>query len=520
MYQALYRKWRPQTFSDVAGQNHITSTLKNEVKENKLGHAYLFTGTRGTGKTSCAKILAKAANCLKPKDGEPCNKCEICEQINNGSLLDIIEIDAASNNGVDDIRELREEVIYTPAKAGKKVYIIDEVHMLSTGAFNALLKTLEEPPSHIIFIFSTTEIHKIPATILSRCQRFDFRRLTISEITDRLIYICEKENIEYDKEALLTVSRLADGSMRDGLSILDQCAGLGKKLTLEGVLDITGGAGKEHIKELCEAVLKSDISYCLETLSELYKNSKDMARLCDELIAYYRDMLIVKTVNEPQRLLDYTATEIEALAETASKYKLERVLYSINILQDTLNRMQKSANKSVEAEIAFIKLCNMRQADTNEALLARLEELEAKFQSGAFAKQEIKEEPKSGKKQTKPKNEEPQKEEKKTPAHKENIHFWQDVLENLRASNNLLLWSLLKGSTVEADGGVLTIKTENKAAITALSKEENKKQIADTVKGITGTEYRIMAENAQPKAEEGDLFSEWINENKDDIEII
>lgn len=514
MYQALYRKWRPLVFSDMVGQSHITGTLKNEVKENKLGHAYLFTGTRGTGKTSCAKILARAVNCLNPVNGDPCNVCEICVGISDGSIMDITEIDAASNNGVDDIRELREEAIYSPSRARKKVYIIDEVHMLSTGAFNALLKTLEEPPSHILFILATTEIHKIPATILSRCQRFDFKRISVPLIMERLEFVCEKEDIEIEREALTLISRIADGSMRDALSVLDLCAGVGKKITVSEVQNSTGSSGKEHINQLSEAIINGDIVKCLNIVSNLYSNSKDMARLCEELISHYRDMLIIKSVEKPNELLECTDEELKVITSIAVKYKLERVLYSINTLQDALNRMSRSANKRVEAEIAIVRLCDNRLSDMNDALLSRLAELEAKVQTGVIRRAVIeeKEEPQ----EPAPKTEKSQ----KSSGQMIEAHFWSEVLENLKATKNMILYSLLKSSKAVIEDNTLTILSDNVMAIEAICREEDNRLLSDTVLGISGVRYKIKAANKKPQAKADDDFESFMSENAEDIEII
>ena len=296
MYQVLYRKWRPQVFSDVAGQPHVTDTLRRELQEGRLSHAYLFTGSRGTGKTTCAKILAKAVNCLHPVDGNPCNECEICKGIDSGSILDVIEIDAASNNGVDNIRDLREEANFTPVAAKYRVYIIDEVHMLSIGAFNALLKTLEEPPSYVLFILATTEVHKLPATILSRCQRFDFRRIPPEDIAARLEYVAGQEGMELAHDAALLIARIADGALRDALSLLDQCAGRSKQITVEIVSEAAGLAGRGHLYELSAALRAEDSARRSPCLDELHQGSCDMERLCGDLIDHFRNLMIAKTV--------------------------------------------------------------------------------------------------------------------------------------------------------------------------------------------------------------------------------
>ncbi len=280
MYQVLYRKYRPRVFADVYGQDHVTSTLKNEIKENRISHAYLFTGSRGTGKTTCAKILAKAVNCEHSIDGEPCNECEVCKGLDNGTIYDVVEIDAASNNGVDNIRDLREEANYTPSRGRYRVYIIDEVHMLSTGAFNALLKTLEEPPAHVIFILATTEVHKLPATILSRCQRFDFKRIQPETMSVRLKEVAGLEGLTLTDDAAVLIARIADGALRDGLSILDQCSGRSKNIDADLVADVAGLAGREALYQLSECIYKKDGSGAMPTISEIYQKIFDMERLC------------------------------------------------------------------------------------------------------------------------------------------------------------------------------------------------------------------------------------------------
>ena len=303
MPKALYRKWRPQVFSDVSGQGHITETLMHEVDVGRLSHAYLFTGSRGTGNTTCAKILSKAVNCLNPQNGNPCNECEVCRGIDDGSILDVTEIDAASNNGVDNIRDLREEANFTPAVAKYRVYIIDEVHMLSTGAFNALLKTLEEPPSHVLFILATTEVHMLPATILSRCQRFDFRRIPPEDIAKRLLLVAEKENLKLAEDAAMLIARIADGALRDALSILDQCASFSEEITLNIVSKAAGLLGRDYLFEISDAIKNQDSSKVLSIIDRLHASSCDMERLINELVNHFRNVMISKTTKTLKNLL-------------------------------------------------------------------------------------------------------------------------------------------------------------------------------------------------------------------------
>lgn len=358
MYQALYRKWRPQVFADVVGQQHITTTLMNEINAGRHSHAYLFTGSRGTGKTTCAKIFAKAVNCEHPVNGDPCNECETCRGLDSGSILDVIEIDAASNNGVDNIRDIRDEANFTPVSGKYRVYIIDEVHMLSQGAFNALLKTLEEPPEHVKFVLATTEVHKLPATILSRCQRFDFKRITPEDIASRLMYVAEKESLTLDHEAAMLIARLADGALRDALSIMDQCIGHSRNITVAVVNDTVGLAGKEYLFALSDAILRNDGAAALNIINDLHNRSCDMDRLCNELINHFRNIMVCKAVKAPQNLIICSEPELRDYQNMASAYQMDRVLEVLNVLGETLTNLRKGLNRRVETEMAIIRLCS------------------------------------------------------------------------------------------------------------------------------------------------------------------
>ncbi|MCD7872111.1 MAG: DNA polymerase III subunit gamma/tau, partial [Clostridiales bacterium] len=386
MYQVLYRKYRPKVFSDVYGQDHVTSTLINEIKENHISHAYLFTGSRGTGKTSCAKILAKAVNCEHNVNGEPCNECEICRGLDAGTIYDVVEIDAASNNGVDNIRDLREKANYMPARGKYRVYIIDEVHMLSTGAFNALLKTLEEPPAHVIFILATTEVHKLPATILSRCQRFDFKRIRPETMAIRLKEVAGFENIKLSDEAAILISRIADGAMRDALSILDQCAGRSKDVDEKLVSEVAGIAGKESLYRLSEAASGKNSAEALNIISDLYQNSFDMERLCVEMINHFRNFLIVKTVNKSRELIICTDDEYESIKSGAADYTLPGIIYALDLFQNSLAQIKAGANSRIEMEMSFIKLCEPKLETSVDSLLSRMSELENAVKNGAAVK--------------------------------------------------------------------------------------------------------------------------------------
>ena len=374
-YQALYRKYRPTTFSEVVGQDHITQTLKNELASGKPVHAYLFTGTRGTGKTSCAKILAKAVNCLNPVNGDPCGECEMCRAIAEDSVTDITEIDAASNNGVDSIRELREQVTFTPAVAKYRVYIIDEVHMLSIGAFNALLKTLEEPPAHVVFILATTEVHKLPATILSRCQRFDFRRIESEEICERLHYIADKEGFNLTDGAATLIASAADGGMRDALSILDLCASNGKEINEDTVASACAMAGNDYLIKLADSIKNRDTEGALLLIDELHKMSVDMLRLLSELIEHYRNLMIMKTVKGNKKPIVCSSAQLEALEKQAAKYDIKEIMSILACLQTASASMQ-TGNRRCEMEMTLIKICNPEVATDIASLERRITALE------------------------------------------------------------------------------------------------------------------------------------------------
>ncbi len=385
MYQALYRKYRPQTFDDVVGQQAVTQTLKTQLQSGKLSHAYLFTGSRGTGKTSSAKILAKAVNCLHPQDGNPCNVCEACRAIDSGACMDVLEIDAASNNGVDNVRDLRDDAIYTPSQVKMRVYIIDEVHMLSLSAFNALLKIIEEPPEHLLFILATTELHKVPATILSRCQRFSFRRIGQEDIAARLQYVAYQENIDLDDSAARVLARLADGGMRDGLSLLDQCASATTgELTAERVYACLGIAGVQECGKLMAHIADHDTAAALALLNRFYAEGKDMGALLDELACLTRDFMVLKTApKEGIGMLSGVAADRE-VRELAQRFSGGELVRMLGLIQQTAAGFVRSASRRMDAELCIVNLCQPELSLDPEALNARLTRMEDQIKSGAF----------------------------------------------------------------------------------------------------------------------------------------
>ena len=382
MYQALYRKWRPRTFDDVVGQSHITDTLKQQVALGRLSHAYLFTGTRGTGKTTCAKILARAVNCENPQNGNPCNACPACLGIENGSILDVLELDAASNNGVDQVRALRDEAVYTPAAVRKRVYIVDEVHMLSTPAFNALLKILEEPPAHLMFILATTELHKVPATIKSRCQQFSFKRILPGQIAQRLGYVAQQEGIELTGPGAALLARLADGGLRDALSLLDQCSGAGRQVDEQTVLDTLGLAGNIETANLMGQIAGHDTAAALENLGRLYANGKDIGAVLGEMSCLARDLLLRKTAPQGGAALLTGGYDEATMRVLGEKFSAARLLQILTQLQNTAAALPRSSNRRTDAELCLIRLCDEGLDDSTAGLSARIAQLEERLASG------------------------------------------------------------------------------------------------------------------------------------------
>lgn len=515
MYQALYRKYRPKNFDEVVGQEHITATLKQEIASGRIGHAYLFTGSRGTGKTSCSKIIAKAVNCPNQHDGNPCGVCDICKGIDDGSVLDVTEIDAASNNGVDNIRQLREEANFTPAQVSYRVYIIDETHMLSVGAFNALLKIMEEPPEHVIFILATTEVHKIPATILSRCQRFDFRRISPSVIAARVRWVCEQEGIQIDPEAADLIARLAEGGMRDALSLLDVCrsnarsgeqdssASRAEKITLEHVRQSAGLAVSDSLFAVADAVLRRDVPAVLQEIDRMFENSIDFEKMCVQLIAHYRGLMMAKAVKNPQEFVSGLPQDAQRLSEQAAGYPMGQILYSLTVLQDALSRMGRTAQTRVELEMAAIKLCSPELDRSLEAILARLDRLEAQVRSGAVVPPAGEEKAPASElqaaltrvqktppqKPATPPQDASQQDRPKRPV----VPFapWPQVLEALRHINTALHGALVSTEAF-LDGEIVLIDCQDPLFLEMIrSNDYAKKSLHQALQSGAGRDYRI-----------------------------
>ena len=386
-YTALYRKFRPDNFKDVKGQDHIVTTLKNQIQADRIGHAYLFCGTRGTGKTSIAKLFAKTVNCENPMDGSPCGECASCKSIAAGASMNVIEIDAASNNGVDNIREIVDEVSYSPAQGKYKVYIIDEVHMLSIGAFNALLKTLEEPPSYVIFILATTEVHKIPITILSRCQRYDFKRISIETITSRMQELMKAEGIAVEEKALRYVAKTADGSMRDALSLLDQCIAFhfGKELTYDKVLDVLGAVDTEVFSKLYRQVLEKNVLGCINLLEDIIMQGRELTQFVSDFSWYMRNLLLVKTSDNMEDVIDVSSENLERLKEEAGKTDMETIIRYIRIFSELAAKMKYATQKRILLEVALIKLCTPAMEIKQDSLIDRIRAVEEKLEQGVVA---------------------------------------------------------------------------------------------------------------------------------------
>lgn len=566
MYQAFYRKYRPKCFADVYGQDHVVSTLKNELSENKISHAYLFTGSRGTGKTTCAKILAKAVNCENMQDGEPCNRCEICKGMDNGTIYDIVEIDAASNNGVDNIRDLREEANYTPSRGKYRVYIIDEVHMLSIGAFNALLKILEEPPAHVIFILATTEVHKIPATILSRCQRFDFKRIQPETMAVRLKQVAGLENLTITDDAAVLIARIADGALRDGLSILDQCSSRSSNIDSDLVSQVAGLAGREALYSLADCISSQNSSKAVELIAQLYENSYDMERLCVEMINHFRNYLVVKTVKNNRELIVCTDNEYESLVESAKNFTLEKIIFSLDLFQTTLTKIKGGANSRIEMEMTFIKLCQPKLEQSMEAVLDRIGALERAVKNGVKLQTPVQTEVKQQEKVTaavdiKPetkqeeavvipetntqpqqKNETPQaaqpevsQEKPVTPAASTNetaveqqanvssgiepFEQWEDFLDIIHKTD-IGLYGVLRSAEAHLQNGYFVIDSTNPTVKEFIKIPTHLKAIKQAVFDLTGQSYKVgVTKQKKENSQKRDLLEDLINQAQNNVTI-
>ena len=538
MYQALYRKYRPRTFTELCGQDHVSRTLKSQVESSTASHAYLFCGSRGTGKTSSAKILAKALNCLNPQNGDPCNECEICKGIDNGSVMDVFEIDAASNRGIDDIRDIRDKVAYAPAQAKFKVYIIDEVHMLTDQAFNALLKTIEEPPAHAVFILATTESHKIPATILSRCQRYDFSRIASETIAKRIIEVCSKESIECDPDAAMLIAKLADGGMRDALSMLDMCVGTGERITETTVSECAGITGRTHLFNIVDGIEKKDISSLLTLLDELYDNSCDMERLCNELVSHYRDLMMAKTAKSPALLITATKEDLENIVNQAKNISFESIMYAVDKFYDCIENMKSGANKRTSVEVALIKLCTPSLDTSLASLTARIGTIEDKINSGNIS---VSSDSAASSVRSEVNNaaDEVTDNQSKTTAESRNIREdtkaadlpetevtrfekWPEIVEKIR-NDSPLMYAYLTDSSAYFDGKRVLIKASEQFMESMRRNPQFGDLIKNTIASVCGVRYGIGPYKGKvidkKETKKSDKLDDFIEKFSNDIEV-
>ena len=495
MYQALYRKWRPTTFAEMSGQEAVRTVLSREVAAGRLSHAYLFCGTRGTGKTTAAKILAKAANCLSPKDGNPCNECEICRGIDGGSVLDVVEIDAASNNGVDNVREIREQAQFAPVKAKYRVYIIDEVHMLSAGAYNALLKTLEEPPEHVIFILATTERHKIPATIMSRCQCFDFTRIPAPDIAARLMVVAKAEHIDLDPVAADLIARLADGALRNALSILDQCAISGGAVTTATVENVAGLANRDYLFGISKALAEKDVGALMTAVSGAALQSKDLVVIVGELMTHIRDLLLISTVPAPEEFLKSPPQEFSALKELASSFDTEFLLRTLRALQTTIFEISRSPVRQTLLEAVLLELCR------TEPVLPPAEKVQKAPTETAASKAALQKGPKAV--APLPDSVPPQNEVGKAatpaPTRRGKPDFWDALVAALDPA----ISPVIAEAQASIEGDLLTIKPERAFGLRMLSKDAWQLELKNKLRAVAGRDYelRISSENQTAQLE-------------------
>ena len=515
MYRALYRKWRPRSFDDVCGQEQVTDILKYQISENRISHAYLFCGSRGTGKTSCAKILAKAVNCLSPVNGNPCNECEACRSIDAGTATDVIEMDAASNNGVDNVRDMKEDLVFTPAELRYRVYIIDEVHMMSGSAFNALLKTLEEPPSYVLFVLATTELAKLPATIVSRCQRYDFRRLTSDTIIARLRRISEAEGIRLEESGARLIAKMAQGGMRDAISLLELCAGMNEPIGEALAARVLGVGGRETPSRIVDAVVNRDYQQIYRLVAEMVSSSQDLSVFWSELIEYYRDLIVVKTLGDAREYLDLTESEQKSLSELAIRIPMAKLLYHSKLLEETSESLRRAgAGKRSIAELALVRMCEPKLLATPESMLARIEDLEKQvarmIASGGASSLPVQEketnaEEKIGQNEkAKPEQPKQVKKTEKPPAavgEVRQIASWGAVLEEL-AELKPSLKPFLKGSAATVDpSGAVTVRLTVKLFFDMVDRDaEAKTMMANLLKarGETVTSLHLAAGEKKP----------------------
>ena len=491
-YTALYRKFRPDRFEDVKGQDHIVTTLKNQIKADRIGHAYLFTGTRGTGKTTIAKLFAKAVNCENPVDGSPCGTCRSCQTIASGASVNVIEIDAASNNGVDNIREIIDEVSYSPVEGKYKVYIIDEVHMLSIGAFNALLKTLEEPPSYVIFILATTEVHKIPITILSRCQRYDFKRITIETIADRLRELMGKEQVQVEEKALRYIAKTADGSMRDALSLLDQCIAFhfGEELTYDKVLDVLGAVDTEVFARLIELIQSHDITGCISLLEEVVMQGRELTQFVTDITWYLRNLLLVKTSDSDiEDVIDVSSDNLVRLKSEAETMDGEEIMRYIRIFSELSGQIKYATQKRILIEMTLIKLCKPAMETTNDAVVARVKDLEEKIEKGVVQAAPVAIQSTQTVATAAPKVELP----KAIPDDiKQVVNNWQGIV----AETSQPLKTYLKNARLSLGGdNRLQVVVEEGLAYDYLSNEENHKQVENMISNFLQKEVSVQVQS-------------------------
>ncbi|MGN0498807.1 MAG: DNA polymerase III subunit gamma/tau [Acutalibacteraceae bacterium] len=514
MYQVLYRKWRPQYFKDVVGQEHITTALKNELVSGRINHAYLFTGCRGTGKTTCAKILAKAVNCLNPQNGDPCGECENCRDFAQGKLYDVVEIDAASNTGVDNIRTIIEEAMQHPSNPNVRyrVYIIDEVHMLSGGAFNALLKTLEEPPSHVLFILATTEVHKLPATILSRCQRFDFHRISPDKMSQRLCYIAQQEGATLSVDAALLIASVADGAFRDALSILDRCIGNSLDITEQVVREAAGLANRDYLFSIGDSLKERECAEALIAVDKLYKDSKDMAQLCRELIAYFRNLMLIKTLKEPRELLVMSNEEYSQSQQQARYISLGEIIYAMDALQIACDRMSRGNDSRTELEMALIKICSPEMSQDLQSILDRLSSLERKLRNGITVTADSKSVASESRSNQNLIPQEAEYTEKTQPivtnpaqesarvqssASIEEImkscvpmQQWQDVLDVVKKESKSVATAFAK-TNAYTSGDYLLIESDSDLPFKMLKSQHQREAMRSAIKEVTGRVYKL-----------------------------